>query len=67
MKEGSPALEVDGTGLRVAIVAASWHLTVMDGLIEGARRGLADAGVVSVDLVRVPGTFELSVACSPAT
>ncbi|HEY5248069.1 MAG TPA: 6,7-dimethyl-8-ribityllumazine synthase [Dermatophilaceae bacterium] len=64
MKEGSPALEVDGTGLRVAIVAASWHLTVMDGLIEGARRGLADAGVVSVDLVRVPGTFELSVACS---
>jgi len=64
VKEGSPALEVDGTGLRVAIVAASWHLTVMDGLIEGARRGLADAGVVSVDLVRVPGTFELSVACS---
>jgi len=64
VRQGSPALYIDGQGLRVAIVAASWHLTVMDGLIDGARRGLADAGVVSVDLVRVPGAFELPVACS---
>ncbi|MDQ1536629.1 MAG: 6,7-dimethyl-8-ribityllumazine synthase [Actinomycetota bacterium] len=64
MKEGSPTLQVDGSGLRVAIVAASWHAIVMDGLIDGARRGLADAGVASVELVRVPGAFELSVACS---
>ena len=64
MRAGSPALVIDGQGLRVAIVAASWHLSVMDGLIDGARRGLADAGVASVELVRVPGAFELSVACS---
>jgi len=64
VKQGSPTLQVDGTGLAVAIVAASWHVTVMDGLIDGARRGLADAGVASVELVRVPGAFELSVACS---
>ena len=64
MRQGAPALYIDGKGLRVAIVAASWHLTVMDGLIDGARRGLADAGVVSVDLVRVPGAFELPVACA---
>lgn len=64
MKSGSPALQVDAGGLRVAIVAASWHAIVMDGLIDGARRGLADAGVRSVDLVRVPGAFELPVACS---
>jgi 6,7-dimethyl-8-ribityllumazine synthase len=64
VKEGSPTLQVDGSGLRVAIVAASWHAIVMDGLIDGARRGLADAGVASVELVRVPGAFELSVACS---
>jgi 6,7-dimethyl-8-ribityllumazine synthase len=50
--------------LNVAIVAASWHARVMDGLIDGARRGLADAGVASVEIVRVPGAFELSVACS---
>jgi len=64
VRQGAPALYIDGKGLRVAIVAASWHLTVMDGLIDGARRGLADAGVVSVDLVRVPGAFELPVACA---
>ena len=64
MRGGSPTLAIDGTGLRVAIVAASWHLAVMDGLIDGATRGLAEAGVVTVDLVRVPGTFELAVACS---
>jgi len=64
MKQGSPTLQVDGSGLSVAIVAASWHLRVMDGLIDGARRALADAGVSNVELVRVPGAFELSVACS---
>lgn len=64
MKHGSPTLHVNGSGLSVAIVAASWHTTVMDGLIDGARRGLADAGVSSVTLVRVPGAFELSVVCS---
>jgi 6,7-dimethyl-8-ribityllumazine synthase len=64
VKQGSPILQVDGSGLSVAIVAASWHPRVMDGLIEGARRGLAHSGVASVELVRVPGAFELSVACS---
>ena len=64
MRQGAPALHVDGAGLSVAIVAASWHETVMDGLIDGARRGLADAGVSSVELFRVPGAFELPVACS---
>ena len=64
MKHGSPTLHVDGSALRVAIVAASWHTTVMDGLIAGARRGLADAGVSSVELVRVPGAFELPVTCA---
>ncbi len=61
---GAPLLTVDGRGLRVAVVAASWHATVMDGLLDGARRGLAEAGVTDVDVVRVPGTFELVVACA---
>ncbi len=61
---GAPDLVVDGRGLRVAVVAASWHPTVMDGLLDGARRGLADAHVDGFDVVRVPGTFELTVACA---
>ncbi len=64
MKHGAPTLHVDGSELRVAVIAASWHTTVMDGLVAGARRGLADAGVSAIELVRVPGAFELSVACA---
>jgi 6,7-dimethyl-8-ribityllumazine synthase len=64
MKDGAPSLTTDGSGLRVAVVAASWHEQVMDGLLDGARRGLAGAGVTAVDVVRVPGTFELPVACA---
>ena len=45
MKIGSPTLTIDGTGLRVVVIAASWHETVMAGLISGARQGLTDAGV----------------------
>ncbi|WP_286958729.1 6,7-dimethyl-8-ribityllumazine synthase [Arsenicicoccus sp. UBA7492] len=61
---GSPTLTVDGSGLRVAIIASSWHDTVMDGLVDGAHRALDQAGVTDVDLVRVPGSFELPVACA---
>lgn len=62
---GAPdSVIADGSSLRVAIVAASWHEQVMDGLLDGARRGLQDCGVTDVTVVRVPGTFELTVACA---
>ena len=61
--EGAPDMgRLDGTGLRLAVVAASWHTTVMDGLLAGARAALADAGVDEPLVLRVPGTFELPVA-----
>ena len=56
---GAPELAVDGAGARVAIVASSWHETVMDGLIAGARAALRKAGATDVDLIRTPGAFEL--------
>ncbi len=52
---------IDCHDLRVAIVAASWHETVMNGLIDGAQRACADYRVEAPVLVRVPGTFELPV------
>ena len=61
---GAPTLTADGSGLRVAIVAASWHTEVMDGLVAGAERALSECGVVDPPLVRVPGTVELTVACA---
>lgn len=61
---GAPRVTVDGTGLRVAVVSASWHAKVMDGLRAGAAAALERAGVARVDEVRVPGSFELPVSCA---
>lgn len=63
---GAPELSINGSGLRVAVIAASWHTTVMDGLLDGARRALSAAGVTDVTELRVPGTFELPVVASNA-
>lgn len=63
---GAPSITTDGTGLRVVVIAASWHTTVMDGLLAGARRALTEAKVADVREIRVPGTFELPVAAARA-
>ena len=61
---GAPVLTADGSGLKVAVVAASWHEPVMTGLLAGAARALAEAGVGDPIVVRVPGAFELPVAAA---
>ena len=52
---GAPAPDIAGVaGLRVAVVAASWHETVMDGLVDGAVRtldGLEGYGLAITDRV----------------
>jgi 6,7-dimethyl-8-ribityllumazine synthase len=50
--------------LKVVVLAALWHTQVMDGLVAGAQRALADSEVNDVRLIRVPGTFELPVAAA---
>lgn len=61
---GAPALRVDGQGISVVVIASQWHQTVMDGLLDGARRALREAGVRDVTELRVPGVFELPVAAA---
>ncbi|KRB75792.1 6,7-dimethyl-8-ribityllumazine synthase [Nocardioides sp. Root190] len=62
---GAPDIEpVDCHDLRVAVVAASWHTEVMDGLIAGAHRAFADHKLEAPVVVRVPGTFELPVTAA---
>ncbi|HET7534278.1 MAG TPA: 6,7-dimethyl-8-ribityllumazine synthase [Nocardioidaceae bacterium] len=63
--EGSPDVTpIDCHDLRVAVVAASWHEQVMDGLLAGARRALEDHKVEAPTVVRVPGSFELPVVAA---
>jgi len=52
----------EAAGLKVVVLASRWHATVMDGLLAGARRALADSGVQDVTVIRVAGAYELPVA-----
>ena len=62
---GSPDQKpVDCHDLRVAVVAASWHEQVMDGLLDGALRACREFKVEAPSVVRVPGTFELPVVAA---
>ena len=59
---GSPTTPIPHQpGTRLAIVAATWHQAVMDGLLAGALRAAAEAGITDPTVVRAPGSFELPV------
>lgn len=63
---GSPELPVVPlVDLRVVIIASSWHTQVMDGLINGALRTVAQYGLAA-EVHRVPGSFELPLAARVA-
>jgi len=47
---------------KVAIISSSWHLDICNDLIAGAKRALAQAQVVTVDVQYVPGSFEIPLA-----
>jgi 6,7-dimethyl-8-ribityllumazine synthase len=64
-RSGAPTLSFEGADqLRVGVVAARWHEQVMTGLLDGAMRALAQARVDDPLVLRVPGSFELPVACA---
>ena len=56
--------ELDGRGMRVAVLCARFNDLVTERLLDGARRGLAAAGVddSGVTIAWVPGAFELPFA-----
>ena len=63
--DGAPKVQpIDCHDVRVAVLAASWHEQVMDGLVAGARRALDDHRVEAPGVVRVPGSFELPVVAA---
>ncbi len=56
--------QLDGRGLRVAVVAGRFNSHVTLRLVDGARRGLAALGVADDDVTVtwVPGAFEIPAA-----
>ena len=58
--DGRPEVQpVDCSDLRIAVVAATWHEEITDGLLAGSQEALAAFQVGSSDVIRVPGSFEL--------
>jgi 6,7-dimethyl-8-ribityllumazine synthase len=65
---GAPEIDptaLDGSGLRVTVVAGRWHEEISAGLLAGAQRVLDAAGVTTT-VIRVPGSFELPVVARAA-
>ena len=54
---------LDGAGLKVGVAVASFNETVTQGLLEGALSELKRLGVGDVVVGRVPGAWELPLAC----
>ena len=59
---GAPELKVAAAGLKIYVIATSWHTEITGGLLAGAERELAASGADDYRVVRVPGAFELPLA-----
>lgn len=59
---GAPKIEIDASGLQVAVIVTSWHSEITDGLLAGAERALKTAGNTEYEVWRVPGAYELPLA-----
>ena len=57
---------LDGSGLKIGIVAAKFNEFITSKLVEGAEEGLSENGVDATDvtIAYVPGSFEIPVVAS---
>jgi 6,7-dimethyl-8-ribityllumazine synthase len=46
----------------VAVISSSWHLDICNDLIAGAQRALTSASISDVEVIYVPGSFEIPLA-----
>ena len=53
-----------GRGLRFAIVASQYNARFVDAMLKVAREALAGAGVRQIQVIRVPGAYEIPVVVS---
>lgn len=51
---------------KVAIISSSWHPEICNDLIAGAQRALKEATVENVEVIYVPGSFEIPLAAQLA-
>ena len=51
---------------KVAIISSSWHLDICNDLIAGATIALSLADVKEIEVIYVPGSFEIPLAAQKA-
>ncbi|WP_069163775.1 6,7-dimethyl-8-ribityllumazine synthase [Nocardia altamirensis] len=44
---------------RIGLVAARWHADIVDRAVVACRAGLEERGFTEIDLIEVPGAFEI--------
>lgn len=54
---------IDASGKKFAIVVGRWNELVTKQLLEGALESLESAGASDVQVVSVPGSWEIPLAC----
>ncbi|ORA08635.1 6,7-dimethyl-8-ribityllumazine synthase [Mycobacterium arosiense] len=60
--EGVPEVPpLDASGLRLALVASTWHGGICDALLGGARKVASESGIDDPTVVRVIGAIEIPV------
>src|SRR6185503_2186658 len=64
----TPRQTPDARGLRIAVLHAAFNEEVVAGLVRGAREALKEMGAAEkdVELIQVPGAFELPLAARAA-
>jgi 6,7-dimethyl-8-ribityllumazine synthase len=53
--------DLDASGMKVGIVASTWHSTICDALLDGALKVVGAANVSDPTVVRVLGAIEIPV------
>ena len=69
LRNGTPIAEnINGSGMRIAIIRSRFNTPITDLLLDGARNGLLHHRVDAHDIVtfQVPGAFELALAAQRA-
>lgn len=61
-KSTAEAVVLDGKGLSIGIAVAEWNNNITSPLLEGAISTLEAAGVQHIEIMQVPGAFELTNA-----
>ena len=71
MKKEQPEIDNKGnnaTGFRFAVVVSRWNSSFTDRLLEGTTEAFRECGATeeAVEVFKVPGAFELPLACFKA-